>query len=154
MHLNPHWRTGRMRVSKACQSLPDCHGQICEILLFVFKIRGFSVSRFYGSGPACRTLICSICVCLEQLLLMVRNSASATDYHLHCVFDRQNQTICMLLCNLFLRLRSSARRGFARFTFSWSHHKDRGCGSARGRVYDCAFMRLVSTAGTLLSTVG
>ena len=100
---------------------------------FFRSISGFLCFTFPGSGPACRTLICSI---------RVGQSANFLDGYEQRIcqrgfkIDRQNQTIRVRLCNHTLRLRRSARRGFARFTFRWSHHKDRGCGSGRGCVCD------------------
>ena len=81
VHVNPKWRGGRLRVSKAC--VLHCYDQISDILSFVFKFLDFSASRFSGSGPACRTLFCFVRVRLEPLLLMFRKRASANYYHLH-----------------------------------------------------------------------
>ena len=134
VHVNMQWRSGRSRVNKACHSLPDCYGQICDILLFAFNFGGFSASHVLGSGPACRTQIRSIRVGLEQRLLMVGGSAFATDSHLQDSPTTSNSTHALVQPPLPCAMQSS--KGLARFTCSWSRHKDRGCNSGRGSVYD------------------
>ena len=81
--VNPWWRNGALWVSGQLEGKPDVLEKVAAVVVYMFKWRKFSDTRWCTIGTSCRDLLRSLCVGLEQLAAITRADAHVTDYHLH-----------------------------------------------------------------------
>jgi hypothetical protein len=81
--VNPWWADGRLCVNGALAGDSEAAQKVSHVLLYLFKWRLFTESRWITLGPACRSLLWGLCVGLDHLVAFTRKDPQATDYHLH-----------------------------------------------------------------------
>lgn len=81
--VNPWWHAGHLWVSAAIRDAPDMLDKVGAVMLYMFRWRRFVDTRWCTVGPACRAVLCSLCVGLEALVGATRADPKATDFHLH-----------------------------------------------------------------------
>jgi hypothetical protein len=83
--VNPWWSAadGHLWVNGRLADDSEATEKVSHILLYLFKWRKFTESRWITIGPACRSLLWGLCVGLERLVAMTRADPKATDFHLH-----------------------------------------------------------------------
>jgi hypothetical protein len=89
VEINPWFRNGQLHVSRALEADSGKMETLSALLLYLFKFRAFTDSRWVTMGPSLRTVLASLAVGLEALVRISRADPKTTDYHLHG-FDRLN----------------------------------------------------------------
>ena len=74
------------------QADPSCVAKVYTVVLHMLRWRKFSESRWATIGPACRAVVCSLAIGLDQLITRARANPSTTDAHLH-VYGRMSTPI-------------------------------------------------------------
>ena len=83
VELNPWWADGRLWISSKCKDWHDIDMKLSKTLLYIFKFRMFTESRWCTAGPACRALVASLAVGLGGLVDLIRKNPKASDFFLH-----------------------------------------------------------------------
>ena len=83
VRANPRWNGQALLVSSSVLSESDPIGFVQGIILFIFKFRKFSESRWLQTGVSSRGLAASVSVGLLQVMRMVRADPHNTDDHAH-----------------------------------------------------------------------
>jgi hypothetical protein len=83
VEVNPWWDGNFLWVNGELEDDPNAIAIVSGVLLYIFRWRQFTDSRWVTIGPSCRALLGSLCVGLEKLVLITRADPKATDYHLH-----------------------------------------------------------------------
>ena len=74
--VNPEWRDNQLHVNAGLQEDSSCMERLSSVVLYVFKLRKFSESRWATMGPSCRAVLCSLAVGLEQLVHLTSQDPS------------------------------------------------------------------------------
>ena len=83
VEVNPVWRAGNLWANGLLQADPSCFAKVYTVVLYMFRWRKFSESRWATIGPACRAVLCSLAIGLDHLVGRTRADAKNSDYHLH-----------------------------------------------------------------------
>jgi hypothetical protein len=83
VRVNPRWVRGYLIVNEICRDEIGIISTVSSLLLYSFKIRTFSESRWVTIGPCSQALARSMFVGLVALVKRVRADPACSDYHLH-----------------------------------------------------------------------
>lgn len=95
--LNLVWRNGALFVSSACQGDPDCLEQVSGAVLYLFRFRRFTESRWATVGEASRGLVGALSVGLEAYVACLRKVPGVSDWHLRG-FSRLTPEVKRFVC--------------------------------------------------------
>ena len=79
----PWWDGSHLTVCATLKDDPDCLEKVSAVFLYFCRWRAFTETRWATIGPACRALVCCLCVGLEKLVSITRADTTVTDYNLH-----------------------------------------------------------------------
>ncbi len=80
--LNPVWRDSVLWVSNRHRNNADLMEQLSGILLYLFRFRKFSESRWTTIGETAKVIVGSLRVGLEGLVHMIRQDPKSSDFHI------------------------------------------------------------------------
>lgn len=81
--LNPVWLDGELCVSPEAQEQDCVMERLTGVMLYLFRFRKFTESRWTTLGAASRGLVCAMSVGLVGLMAYVRAMPGVSDWHLH-----------------------------------------------------------------------
>ena len=79
--LNLHWAGGSLFCNGRHKEDPDIHTRICNAILYVWKFRKFTESRWTTVGIVCKALTASLAIGLADLVATVLEDSS--QYYMH-----------------------------------------------------------------------
>ena len=80
--LQPVWQDGTLWISNKHRDSPNLMEQLSGVMLYLFRFRKFSESRWTTIGESARVLVGSLAIGLEGLVRMVRESTKTSDFHI------------------------------------------------------------------------
>ena len=81
--LNPWFADGRLWVAAKWNGHGKLDENLSRSLLYLFKFRQYTDSRWCTIGASCRVLVSCLAVGLESLIAFVRDDPGASDFYLH-----------------------------------------------------------------------
>lgn len=81
-HINPRWRDGSLWVNEALQQDPSGFDRVSSMILYMLQWKQFSATRWATVGSACRYLMRSLSVGLEQLVKLTKEDPNVSEVHL------------------------------------------------------------------------
>ena len=85
--LNPWFRDGRLEIEESWSGKPEVSQEISRCLLYLFKFRAFSDTRWATMGPSTRALVASMGVGLDTLVRSILRDPSTSNYYLGGYFS-------------------------------------------------------------------
>lgn len=82
MRLNLCWSNGALLVSPECRGSPELMEDLAAVVLYLFRFRKFTESRWTTLGDSSRCLLCALAVGLEHFVDFVRKIPGVSDWHL------------------------------------------------------------------------
>ena len=76
------FRDGRLCISSEYEGAPDLLEEVSRALLCMWRVRGFSDSRWLTLGRACRPIVAGFCLGLPELVLSILGNTEDSNYYL------------------------------------------------------------------------
>eukprot|EP00971_Amphidinium_carterae_P341469 6480271-Amphidinium_carterae.2 len=83
VNLQVRFVEGRLLVASSWQDKDDLSETVAYCLLYLFRFRSFTESRWLSLGCTAQTLVGALYVGLEVLVQMIRTAPHSSDYYIH-----------------------------------------------------------------------
>ena len=80
--VHPVWQEGALHVGQTLSQEPDVMNVVSHAILYLFRWRKFTESRFTSLGTATRALMASVVAGLPALVELTRDDPHCSDFHL------------------------------------------------------------------------
>ena len=91
--LNLHWDGSKLLVGEQHRGRHDLVQKVSACMLGVFQFRTFTTSRWITVGDSSRSLVASLCLGLQGLVHMIRQSPDTSEYYIHGFGQLDNETL-------------------------------------------------------------
>ena len=91
--LNLHWDGSRLLVGEQHRGQPELLQKVSACMLGVFQFRPFTTSRWVTVGDSSRSLVASLCLGLQGLVHMIRQSPDTSEYYIHGFGQLDDETL-------------------------------------------------------------
>lgn len=83
VELDPHWGGGLLCISDRFEKDPEVVEKVSTVILYLWRWKKFSESRWCTVGAACRALAASVVVGLEEVVARAQRDPTSSNYHLN-----------------------------------------------------------------------
>ena len=97
--VHPVWEGDRLMIGSSLVENHNATALVSDVILYLFRWRKFTESRFTSLGVACRSLLASLVAGLPALVQLTRDDPHATDFHLQGFgkLDQQTRHACVVI---------------------------------------------------------